>query len=242
MASEINLNAVFTDIANSIRSKKGTTGTIQPVNMADEISTIETGSSEKSIIYEGLETKGTNWSYSFYGTNNNLFTKITEIKKNDIPPSSNVTDMNNMFCGCSRLINVPLFDTSNVTNMSNMFRYCSKLTTIPQLNTSKVTNMSSMFYSCSKLTTIPELDVGNVTNMGDIFANCSKLTNIYMKNIKVNLDISPTALQHDALVELINNGLSAITNTRTLTMGSAKLALLSDSEKQVALDKGWTLA
>ena len=52
MASEKNLNAVFSDIANSIRSKKGTTNTIQPINMASEIDSIETGSSEKSIIYQ----------------------------------------------------------------------------------------------------------------------------------------------------------------------------------------------
>ena len=71
---------------------------------------------------------------------------------------------------------------------------------------------------------------------------CNKLEFIYIKNIKVSLDIESTALQHDALVELINNGLATVTNTRTLTMGSYKLSLLSDSEKQVALDKGWTLA
>ena len=71
---------------------------------------------------------------------------------------------------------------------------------------------------------------------------CNKLEFIYIKNIKADFTISSTKLQHDALVELINNGLSAITNTRTLAMGSTKLALLSDSEKQVALDKGWTLA
>ena len=63
-----------------------------------------------------------------------------------------------------------------------------------------------------------------------------------MKNIKGSLDIHYTALGHDALVELINNGLTTVTTTKTLTMGSDKLALLSDSEKQVALDKGWTLA
>ena len=33
MASEKNLNAVFSDIANSIRSKKGTTASIQPINI-----------------------------------------------------------------------------------------------------------------------------------------------------------------------------------------------------------------
>ena len=99
-----------------------------------------------------------------------------------------------------------------------------------------------MFQYCKSLTSIPELDVSNVTNMSDIFTGCSKLTTIYMKNIKVSFNISSTALQHDALVELINNGLATITTTQKLTMGSTKLSLLSDSEKQVALDKGWTLA
>ena len=126
--------------------------------------------------------------------------------------------------------------------MGSLFSYCYALKTIPQLDTSKVTTMSGMFSWCNRLETIPELDVSNVTNMSNIFYICTSLKTIYMKNIKASLDIRDTALQHDALVELINNGLATVTNTRTLTMGSAKLALLSDSEKQVALDKGWTLA
>ena len=43
MASKNNINSVFTDIANSIRAKKGTTNTIQPINMAEEIDGISTG-------------------------------------------------------------------------------------------------------------------------------------------------------------------------------------------------------
>ena len=66
MASENNLSAVFTDIANSIRSKKGTTGAIQPINMASEIDGIQTGG-EKSTIYKLLEARGTDWSYAFLG-------------------------------------------------------------------------------------------------------------------------------------------------------------------------------
>ena len=244
MASEKNLNAVFSDIANSIRSKKGTTGTIQPVNMASEIDSIETGSNEKSTIYKGLEAKGTSWNYAFYVRSGYkcLFSYITEINESDFPPSSNVTTMSQMFENCEILTTVPLFDTSNVTIMYRMFFSCGELKTIPLFNTSKVTDMSYMFYDCGKLTSVPQLDASNVTDMNFMFFNCKSLTNIYMKNIKVSLDISTTALQHDALVELINNGLATITTTQTLTMGSTKLALLSDSEKQVALDKGWTLA
>ena len=59
MASEKNLSAVFKDIADSIRSKKGTTGAIQPINMASEIDGIQTGGDKKSTIYRWLESKGT---------------------------------------------------------------------------------------------------------------------------------------------------------------------------------------
>lgn len=219
MASEKNLNAVFTDIANSIRNKKGTTGTIQPVNMASEIDSIETGSTEKSFIYKGLEAMGTNWDSAFYCYGGAyVFQNMTTIKDNDIP------------------------DASNVLSMYQMFRYCKKLTSVPFMNTSKLGNASYMFHSCESLTTIPSYDFSNVYNMEGIFGVCSKLEFIYIKNIKADFYIDSTKLQHDALVELINNGLATITNTRTLTMGSSKLALLSDSEKQVALNKGWTLA
>ena len=136
---------------------------------------------------------------------------------------------------------IPRLDTSKVTNMKGMFNGCSTLKTIPQLDTGNVTNMDSMFKGCSSLTTIPQLDTSSVKDMSFMFHGCGALTAIYMKNIKVSLNISVTALQHDALVELINNGLATVTATQTLTLGSDKLALLSDSEKKVALDKGWTL-
>ena len=152
-----------------------------------------------------------------------------------------VTNMKGMFYSCSRLKTIPALNTSKVTRMDSMFDGCTDLMAIPQLDTSNVTNMSSMFKSCSSLTTIPQLDTSSVKDMGFMFRGCSALTAIYMKNIKVSLNISGTALQHDALVELINNGLATVTTTQTLTLGSDKLALLSDSEKKVALDKGWTL-
>ena len=77
--------------------------------------------------------------------------------------------------------------------------------------------------------------------MDRMFYSCTSLTEINMINIGTSLDISTTALKHDALVKLISN-LKTITSARTLTMGSAKLALLSDEEKKVATDKGWVLA
>lgn len=59
---------------------------------------------------------------------------------------------------------------------------------------------------------------------------------------KVSLDLSPCeSLTHDSLMVVIN-GLQTVTETQTLTLGSTNLDKLTQEEKQVAIDKGWTLA
>ena len=156
--------------------------------------------------------------------------------------TSNVTDMSSMFSNCSKLITIPKLDTSNVTDMGGMFASCSNLTTIPQLDTSKVTNMVIMFISCYKLNIIPQFDVSKVSNMNSMFIGCRQLKEIHMTGMKVSFDISASTLfTREALVEIINN-LATITNTQTLTMGSTNLAKLTNEDKSIATNKGWTLA
>ena len=98
--------------------------------------------------------------------------------------TSNVTNMNYMFCGCSSLTSIDLknFNTSNVTNMNRMFYNCSSLTSIDlsSFNTSNVTNMSNMFDNCSSLTSLDlsSFNTSNVTNMEYMFRNCSSLTSL----------------------------------------------------------------
>lgn len=133
-------------------------------------------------------------------------------------------------------------DTTNVTNMSYMFNNCSNLSTIPELYTSNVTNMSYMFGECSNLTTTPSLNVSNVTNFGGIFDYCSKLTSIGLYGFTRSIKIDSTALEHDALVAFLNQAGTAYNSSQKITMGSAKLALLSDEEKAIATNKGWQLS
>ena len=92
--------------------------------------------------------------------------------------TSQVTDMGDMFSGCSSLTSIPTLDTSQVTDMSSMFYGCTSLTSIPTLNTSQVTRMGAMFGGCSSLTVIPALDTSKVTNMNSMFSGCSRLTTI----------------------------------------------------------------
>lgn len=189
--------------------------------------------------------------------------KLTTIPQLD---TSNVRDMSEMFRNCTDLTSVPQLDTSNVTDMESMFYSCGKLTTIPQLNTSKATRMLTMFLGCSKLTTIPQFDTSNVSNMGEMFSGCTSLTSIPELNVsrctyfsymlkdctsltsigmygfRYSIDISQTALGHDALVAFLNQAGTAYNSSQKITMGSAKLALLSEEEKAIATNKGWTLA
>lgn len=316
MASEKNLNAIFTDIANAIRTKKGTTAKIQPINMATEIVNLPSGglrTTELSITQNGLYIPNTGIAYSKVSVNvpqtaeGSTMKAYLDAKKNcyylfykyagtsidgliSYSDTSNVTDMNSMFTDCDFLDSIPQLDTSNVTNMSYMFKGCPRLTTIPQLDTSNVRNMSYMFYQCLRLRTIPQFDTSSVTNMNNMFKECLALTKIpqfdvssvtsmtYMFNgcsslttipkidvssvkdldgiffkctslksilmtgMKVRFDISDsTKFEKSDLVTILNN-LAPVTSTTTLTMGATNLAKLTDEEKAIAINKGWTLA
>ena len=123
-----------------------------------------------------------------------------------------------------------------------MFAYCPNLTTIPLLDTSKGTIFSGMFYSCYNLTTIPLLDVSNGIELWGMFDWCENLTNLGgFKGLKVNLDLTwCEKLTHESLMNVINN-LAEVTTSPTLSLGSENLAKLTDDEKSIAINKGWTL-
>ena len=166
MAKTDNLSDFLTDVANSIRTKTGTTEQINAQDFSDKILSIP--NTLKKLLDA---TKSARYLFDKYsGTSVDGL-----IQPND---TENVTSMDSMFYGCSNLTEIPLLNTSNVTNMNNLFFECSKLTSIPQLDTSKVTDMANMFYNCHELTTIPQLNTGNVTTMFYMFYGCYNLTSI----------------------------------------------------------------
>ncbi len=195
-------------------------------------------------------SKVTNMGYMFYNCQ-----ALTTLNLSNFN-TSNVTDMTYMFCDCKNLteLDVSNFDTSKVTNMNYMFSgsvNSVKFTSIKGINDldiSKVTNMSGMF---SKNWSITSLDVSNwdvshITSsygLDTIFDNCKLLVDLYPpKNISANMKVSSsTALSHDSLMSIINN-LITTTSTKKLTLGTTNLAKLTDDEKAIATNKGWTLA
>ena len=263
MAKNNNLQDFLTDVANSIRTKTGTTDQINAQDFSSKIESIEAGITPTGTIdittngivdvtnYEKANvnvpsgggstlknlldaTQSTYYLFGYYTGNSvdNL------IQYND---TSNVTNMSQMFANCQNLTTIPLLNTSNVTNMSMMFYGCQNLTTIPLLNTSNVTNMSMMFYGDANLTIIPEIDVNNVNDMNYMLRLCSNLKSILMTNIGTDLDISAsTKFERSDLLVILNN-LKTVTG-KTLTMGADNLAKLTEEDKAIATNKGWTLA
>ena len=177
-----------------------------------------------------------------------MFSSLSQLTSIDLSnlDTHNVKDMNQMFLNCNKLTSLDLssFDTSNVTDFNNMFYGCNALTSLDlsSFDTSKATNMSYMFSACYSLTSLDlsSFDTSKVTQSYWMFSACSRLSSLRFPS-SVSFDIRDTALAHDALVVLLND-LKSVTTTQTLTMGSKKLALLSDAEKKIATDKGWTLA
>lgn len=258
MATNNNLQDFLTDIANAIRTKTGATQPINAQNFSTEILNISTGGGNtlknlldatKSCYYLFRNYKGTsiddlinyNDTSNVTDTSNmfyNCFNLITIPQLN----TSNVTNMPSMFYNCKSLISIPLLDTSKAISLNSMFYDCYSLTTIPLLDTSKAISLAAMFYDCSALTTVPALDVSNATNMGNIFNGCTSLKSILMTGMKVSFDISSsTQFERADLVTILNN-LAAVTTTQTLTMGATNLAKLTDEDKAIATNKGWTLA
>ena len=207
----------------------------------------------KEFSISGDTSNVTNVSYMFQDCGN--------LEKIPLFNTSKVNNMTFMFYRCSSLSNVSFdFDTSKVTNISNIFGSCYNLKTISSFNTSNVKDFSSSFAYCYDLTTITLLDLQNATNINSMFNSCNNLTNLgglenlgkaYLTTASANsssytLNLSScTKLTHDSLMNVINNLYDIATagvQAQQLVLGSDNLAKITDEEKAIAQNKGWSLS
>ena len=103
------------------------------------------------------------------------------------------------------------------------------------------------FYQAGRLKRIPKLIFSGATNLTNMFFACGRLEELNCEGaIDLNgLDVSPCPrLTHASLMSIINclKDYSASNTTYTVTLGADNLAKLTDAEKQIATQKGWTLA
>ena len=193
MAKNNNLTDFLTDTANAIRTKKGTTGKINPQDFSSEIASIQTGTDTsdatataddilfgKTAYAKGEKLTGTIETYEGDGseTVNKLASLVdgspTEITADDLAGATKLRDYAFFFSTLTNII-IP----NSVTIIGHFaFRGCSSLTSVIISNSvTKIGN--SAFNNCSKLTsiTIPSavtsiennaLDIGSSTNKATI--------------------------------------------------------------------------
>ena len=99
----------------------------------------------------------------------------------------NITDMDSIFSGCSKLKSIPdisEWNTKDVFSMKEMFKNCTSLESLPDIskwNTENVLSMKEMFKNCTSLISLPDLSKWNIENVTDIsgmFSECNKLVSL----------------------------------------------------------------
>ncbi len=155
-----------------------------------------------------------------------------------------LTSMYQMCYGCTALTSVGTLETGNVTNMMWAFYGCESLVGIAELDTSSITSASEMFHGCSSLVTIAApLDFSNVISQLDTtFTSCKNLQNIsFTGTISVDVWLNGCPkLSLESLLSLLNALADGVTD-KTCTLGTKNLAKLTEEQKAIATDKGWTL-
>ncbi len=129
----------------------------------------------------------------------------------------------------------------------NFYRcfHSSGITTVDKvIDASGATNMGQAFYGAS-IVTIKELRFGERNTFDGTFISARALANLTATGtIAVNIDFNYcTKLTKESLLSIINALKdNAGGTTLTLTLGTTNLNKLTDEEKAVATQKGWTLA
>ncbi|UOY07396.1 BspA family leucine-rich repeat surface protein [Muricauda sp. SCSIO 64092] len=161
-------NAKYTagEIAVGLRDAASGNGDLTRINFPQ----FQTSDREKLLSVD-------QWgSFIFWSTMEDAFVNCTnlQVKATDAPNLGKVTNMSQMFAGCTALTGTQYFDTwntSKVTNMNAMFWSAHAFNgDIGSWNTSGVTNMNAMFNSARAFNDDISLwNVSNVTLMTGMF-------------------------------------------------------------------------
>ena len=169
---------------------------------------------------------------------------LTEFSQIDV---SNGTDFSWAWSWCEALTSFPMINTSKGTDFQYAWYYCTSLTEFPSLDLHNGTNFEGAWQHCEELTTIGQLDLSNGTSFYMAWLSCQKLTTLGgFGAIKADFDLS---LNPNLTVESIMNVITQAADLnslgitgKTMTLGGTNLNKLTDEQKAVATNKGWTLS
>lgn len=175
MARTDTLTNFLTDVADSIREKKGTSELIQASNFDTEIDSIESGSDLDEYFETNANSNPVNW------VRDNFIKKVPSIIIDD-----SITNLTGFCASVPYKIIPKIICNNNATIFMSFYSNCNNATTIDVsgLNSENVTSMNYMFSGCNNLTNLnlSNFNTNNVTNMEYMFYNCSSLKNLDIRN------------------------------------------------------------
>ena len=137
-----------------------------------------------------------------------------------------------------------VLNTENITNANGMFHSPYAITKLPHLVLTLPSILSLTFYDMNALKSL-EVTFGKETGYSGTFGGCKALENLLVHGTigQNGFNVSEsTKLTHDSLMSILNCLEAKTEGTWTVTLGTENLAKLTDAEKAIATEKGWTLA
>ena len=117
----------------------------------------------------------------------------------------------------------------------------------PNFNITLPKDCRGLMFESTAIENAGTFDAINVTNFGaksgswrEAFGYCSSLRNLYIKNLKVNLNISWSPINYDSIYFIIAN--AANTNAITISVSPYTYNLLSAADFELATNKNITIA
>ena len=140
-------------------------------------------------------------------------------------------------------------DFSQCTDFQQTFQDAKQITSLGIIDTRNAPALPRTFQSMQGCVSIQKLilkDDGSQTFINPL-AYCSNLMDIVIEGTIGNNGFTvfqATKLSHDSLMSIINalQDKTSVGDTWTVTLGKTNLEKLTDAEKAIATQKGWTLA
>ncbi len=138
-----------------------------------------------------------------------------------------------------------VMDLSKCTSLEDGFNY-ARITRVGRIDLTSTTDSNTRLFNGSTVEIIEEFVVNENTRYNLCFNASGQLVHIIIVGTigQNGFDVSScTKLDHESLMSILTalKDFSGTGETRSITFGSTNLAKLTDAEKAIATQKGWTL-
>ena len=104
-----------------------------------------------------------------------MFADCVSLDPQSIELAEGITDLSEMFSGCSSLRNIQEIPDS-VEHADETFKGCTELTNVPSFSDSGIVNARYMFQNCSSLEELPETLPETLVDMTGMFEGCKNVS------------------------------------------------------------------